>query len=353
MSKQGIDISSWQGSVDFNKVKADSIQFCIFREGYRRAIDGQFIEYVKGAKAAGIPILGVYHFIYVNGATIAENANACIANMKAASLDPTNTWIFADLEYDTWTKAGVKVTKALCTQYVKEFLDTLKAAGCKKLGIYSNLDYYKNYYDWAQLSEYRKNLWLADYTGGPDVECVIQQTGSTGKVNGINGNVDMDTLYEESMLSNDGDAPATSVKTVDEIAKEVINGLWGNGDDRKQKLTDASYDYSVVQNRVNEILGGGKTTPTKSVDELAQEVLAGKWGNGDARKTALTNAGYDYSAVQKEVNRILGGANTKSIDTLAREVIQGKWGNGSERKDRLTKAGYDYNTVQARVNQLL
>ena len=265
MNKKGIDISRWQGSVNFNKVKADGIQFCIFREGYRRAIDGQFIEYIKGAKAAGIPILGVYHFIYVDGATITENANACIANMKAAGLDPTDTWIFADLEYDTWTKAGVKVTKALCTQYTKEFLDTLKAAGCKKLGIYSNLDYYKNYYDWAQLSEYRKNLWLADYTGGPDVECVIQQTGSTGKVSGINGNVDMDTLYEESMLSNDedksdGDAPVTGTKTVDEIAKEVINGLWSNGDERKQKLTAAGYDYSVVQNRVNEILGGGTSS---------------------------------------------------------------------------------------------
>ena len=287
MGKQGIDISKWQGSVDFNKVKADGIQFCIFREGYRRAIDGQFIEYVKGAKAAGIPILGVYHFIYVDGATIAENANACIANMKAAGLDPTNTWIFADLEYDTWTKAGVKVTKALCTQYTKEFLDTLKAAGCKKLGIYSNLDYYKNYYDWAQLSEYRKNLWLADYTGGPDVECVIQQTGSTGKVSGINGNVDMDTLYEESMLSNDGgkaggDAPVTGTKTVDEIAKEVINGLWSNGDERKQKLTAAGYDYSVVQNRVNEILGGGTSSSSavyytvKKGDTLSK--IASKYG---------------------------------------------------------------------------
>ena len=265
MNKKGIDISKWQGSVDFNKVKADGIQFCIFREGYRRAIDGQFIEYVKRAKTAGIPILGVYHFIYVDGATIVENANACIANMKTAGLDPADTWIFADLEYDTWTKAGVKVTKALCTQYTKEFLDTLKAAGCKKLGIYSNLDYYKNYYDWSQLSEYRKNLWLADYTGGPNVECAIQQTGSTGKVSGINGNVDMNTLYEESMLSNDedksdGDAPVTGTKTVDEIAKEVINGLWSNGDERKQKLTAAGYDYSVVQNRVNEILGGGMSS---------------------------------------------------------------------------------------------
>ena len=287
MNKKGIDISKWQGSVDFNKVKADGIQFCIFREGYRQSIDGQFIEYVKRAKTAGIPILGVYHFIYVDGATIAENANACIANMKTAGLDPADTWIFADLEYDTWTKAGVKVTKALCTQYTKEFLDTLKAAGCKKLGIYSNLDYYKNYYDWSQLSEYRKNLWLADYTGGPDVECAIQQTGSTGKVSGINGNVDMNILYEESMLSNDedksdGDAPVTGTKTVDEIAKEVINGLWSNGDERKQKLTAAGYDYSVVQNRVNEILGGGMSSSSavyytvKKGDTLSK--IASKYG---------------------------------------------------------------------------
>lgn len=524
MGKQGIDISKWQGSVDFNKVKADGIQFCIFREGYRRAIDGQFVEYVKGAKAAGIPILGVYHFIYVDGATIAENANACIANMKAAGLDPTDTWIFADLEYDTWTKAGVKVTKALCTQYTKEFLDTLKAAGCKKLGIYSNLDYYKNYYDWSQLSEYRKNLWLADYTGGPDVECVIQQTGSTGKVSGINGNVDMDTLYEESMLSNDGgkeettmgataskviavakaevdykekasnsqlddksanagsanytkyardfdqkypnwyngkkngyawcdmfvdwcfltafgyakalellcqpekscgagctfsygyykakgqagrtpkvgaqiffgdsekslshtglvyafdstyvytiegntsdmvayrkykvgasnlwygypaydnedksdgDAPATGAKTVDEIAKEVINGLWGNGDDRKQRLTAAGYDYSVVQNRVNEILGGGNTTPTKSIDELAQEVLAGKWGNGDTRKTALTNAGYDYAKVQARVNELCGGTSASSV--VYYTVKKG---------DTLSKIASEYGTTVSQI----
>lgn len=287
MNKKGIDISKWQGSVDFNKVKADGIQFCIFREGYRRAIDGRFIEYVKRAKTAGIPILGVYHFIYVDGATIVENANACIANMKTAGLDPADTWIFADLEYDTWTKARVKVTKALCTQYTKEFLDTLKAAGCKKLGIYSNLDYYKNYYDWSQLSEYRKNLWLADYTGGPNVECAIQQTGSTGKVSGINGNVDMNTLYKESMLSNDedksdDDAPVTGTKTVDEIAQEVINGLWGNGHDRKQKLTAAGYDYSVVQNRVNEILGGGTSSSSavyytvKKGDTLSK--IANKYG---------------------------------------------------------------------------
>lgn len=94
------------------------------------------------------------------------------------------------------------------------------------------------------------------------------------------------------------------------------------------------------------------TTVTKSIDELAREVIAGKHGNGEARKKALGNL---YSEVQKRVNEILTGKTTpkKSVDELAREVIAGKWGNGTDRKNRLTKAGFNYSEVQKRVNQLL
>ena len=88
------------------------------------------------------------------------------------------------------------------------------------------------------------------------------------------------------------------------------------------------------------------------MDELAKEVLAGSWGNGQERKDRLTAAGYDYNAVQSKVNALVSGSS-KSIDELAREVIAGKWGNGSDRKARLTAAGYDYARVQAKVNKLL
>lgn len=91
--------------------------------------------------------------------------------------------------------------------------------------------------------------------------------------------------------------------------------------------------------------------PTKSIDDIAREVIDGKWGNGDNRKNNLKAAGYDYKAVQNRVNEIL--SNKKSIDTIAREVINGKWGNGQDRKNRLTKAGYNYNEVQKKVNELL
>lgn len=95
----------------------------------------------------------------------------------------------------------------------------------------------------------------------------------------------------------------SSTKTVDELAREVLNGAWGNGEDRKQRLTAAGYDYSAVQAKVNELVGAA--TPTKSIDELAREVIAGKWGNGADRKNRLTAAGYNYSAVQARVNELM------------------------------------------------
>lgn len=91
----------------------------------------------------------------------------------------------------------------------------------------------------------------------------------------------------------------------------------------------------------------------KTVDEMAQEVLAGKWGNGADRKKQLTDAGYDYDTIQARVNELVAQKNRKTADELAREVIAGKWGNGQERKDKLTAEGYDYAAVQKRVNELL
>ena len=96
------------------------------------------------------------------------------------------------------------------------------------------------------------------------------------------------------------------------------------------------------------------STTKKSVEEVAKEVLDGKWGNGDARKSALEKAGYNYAAVQEKVNQLAKGTSAKkSVTEIAKEVINGKWGTGSDRKKRLESAGYDYATVQKKVNELL
>lgn len=98
------------------------------------------------------------------------------------------------------------------------------------------------------------------------------------------------------------------------------------------------------------------TEETKSVTDIAKEVIQGKWGNGSARKTNLTKAGYDYAIVQAEVNRLVKGEKApakKSNEEIAQEVIKGLWGNGAARKKRLTDAGYNYSVIQAIVNKKL
>ena len=150
-------------------------------------------------------------------------------------------------------------------------------------------------------------------------------------------------------------APAPS-KSVSELAAEVIAGKHGNGDARKAALGS---QYAAVQAEVNRVLAAGESasssSPNKSVSQLALEVIAGKHGNGEDRKDAL---GSQYAAVQAEVNKILYGASSttpaapaaKTVAQLAADVIAGKHGTGVARKKSL---GSQYVAVQAEVNRQL
>ena len=62
--KKGIDISKWNGKIDFMQVKKSGVDFVIIREGYRKQIDPRFLEYVEESKKAGLAVLGIYHFLY-------------------------------------------------------------------------------------------------------------------------------------------------------------------------------------------------------------------------------------------------------------------------------------------------
>ncbi len=172
--------------------------------------------------------------------------------------------------------------------------------------------------------------------------------GTSDQVKSLDGT--QGTVKPSTPTPSKPNKPAT--KSIEQLAKEVIAGKHGTGEARKKALGN---QYNAVQKRVNEILGvKPKTTPkpSKSIETLAREVIDGKHGTGEARKKAL---GSNYQAVQKRVNQILGagGSNRKSIDIIAREVIDGKWGNDPERSRRLRNAGYDAKAVQRRVNQLL
>lgn len=98
-------------------------------------------------------------------------------------------------------------------------------------------------------------------------------------------------------------------KDVNTIAQEVIKGAWGNGDDRRRRLEAAGYNYAAVQNAVNAKLGAKPNTPTRrpgpSLDDVARAVIRGDYGNGEERRRRLTAAGYNYNAVQARVNQLL------------------------------------------------
>ncbi len=85
----------------------------------------------------------------------------------------------------------------------------------------------------------------------------------------------------------------------------------------------------------------------QKIKELAFEVIQGKWGNGEERKARLKAAGHDPAKIQAIVNDLL-----KSDEAIARDVMLGKWGNGEERKARLKAAGHDPAKIQAIVNSM-
>lgn len=104
--------------------------------------------------------------------------------------------------------------------------------------------------------------------------------------------------------------PTPPKKTIDEIAQEVIKGVYSNGDARRNALKALGYDPDEVQNRVNEILKDNTPKPSLSIAEVAKKVIAGEYGNGTDRRNKLASEGYDPDKVQAEVNRQLKSSGT-------------------------------------------
>ena len=237
------------------------------------------------------------------------------------------------------------------------FMEILKENGYEPI-YYSYKPFTLNniYYEQI-LAKFPNSLWIAGYglnDGNADFEYFPSMDGIRWwqySSNPFDKNIVLLDDDEEDILIS-----KNTSTDIDTVANEVIRGLWGNGQERFDNLANAGYDAQAVQDRVNAILND--ETPINSassdLDSVAQEVLQGLWGNGQERFDNLTNAGYDAQAVQDRVNSLLNGGNANSdLDSVAQEVLQGLWGNGQERYDNLSSAGYDAQAVQNRVNELL
>ena len=194
---KGIDVSSHNGAIDWGRVRAAGVAFAILRAGYGKYTsqqDSRFAANAEGALAVGLEC-GAYWFSYALTPDDArEEARLCVKVIEPYR-GRFSFPVWYDYEYDSERYSeehGVAPDKELRTQLAVAFCAELERLGWRA-GIYTNPDYIKNRLDLSRLTAWE--LWLADYTGGPDVPCGMQQTGSTGRVDGVSGNVDTDEAF--------------------------------------------------------------------------------------------------------------------------------------------------------------
>lgn len=262
-----IDVSEWQGVIDWEKVHKSGVNYAIIRAGFGLTEDKRFSVNTQKANAAGVKV-GFYWYA-TNSAGADEQAHRFVDLVKSCNVSPELP-LFCDYEKD--------VDKAGMTAFVNTFCEIVRAAGYNA-GIYSNT---------ARLALLPKEvltdfvIWCADWRGSCGCKYASYwQYASNGKVPGISGYVDLN----KSLLTY----------SINDIAIKVIAGEYGNGAERVAKLTAEGYNADTVQKRVNDYYA------------VAKRVIAGSYGNGSERVEVLKKSGYDYITVQNIVNVMLKG----------------------------------------------
>lgn len=307
---QGVDLSYCQSKVNYAQLKKDGYTFAIIRAGYGNAlkypnqIDKMYEAHYKGCKSAGLNV-GAYWYSYATTPAEAEQeAKGFINALKGKQFEYP---VYIDIEERSQFCTGVDN----CSAIVDKFCETLKAAGYYA-GVYCSTYWYTN----CVSESIRKKwpCWIAEYGSKCNYKGPydIWQNGLV-YVAGA-GNIDHDFCYTDlpAVVKAGGyngfqKTPMPTKKPNEQIAREVIQGKWGAGEDRRKRLTAAGYDYVSVQNIVNKMMGIQKapTIKKKTNEQIATEVIQGKWSAGAKRMQLLTEAGYDYMTIQNLVNKML------------------------------------------------
>lgn len=189
----GIDVSHHQGDIDFAKVKAAGVQFVMIRAGYgwenqSEQTDRKFYQNYKDATKVGLPC-GAYHYSYATTVQEAEKEAEFFLNLiKGCRFD-------YPVAFDMEDKTQTDLSRGKLTDITIAFCDKVEKAGYY-VCMYSNLDWIRNRLDMERLKRF--DLWFARYNDKPGYEGMgMWQYSSTGKVNGIASNVDLDIAYRD------------------------------------------------------------------------------------------------------------------------------------------------------------
>lgn len=252
MKEQCFDISTWQGGIDYNAIR-ERANYCILRAGFSETEDNEFEDHYLHLQGLN---LGAYWYSYAESVEEARReANKFLEVVKGKKFTLP---LYLDLEDPSISGIG----RATLNEIVTTFGNIIENAGYY-FGVYTNLNWYRNVISGYELNK-KYDWWIACWSDNAptNVDYGVWQYTSNYNLNGFR--IDADYVFKDypTIIRNAGlnhldniPTPSPS-KTIDELANEVLQGLWGNGEERVRRLTEAGYDYNAVQKRVNEILYG-------------------------------------------------------------------------------------------------
>ena len=190
-----IDVSTWQGSIDFNKVKSAGYNYVIIRAGYgkeKSQKDNMFETNYKNAKSAGLKV-GAYWFSYaMSPSTATAEADACLSCIKGKKFELP---VYYDMEY----QPAMNTSNSNYTKMAVNFCNKLKSNGFKS-GVYSSASVYDYLLNRTTLKNNGISIWNAEWYIKPSITCDVWQYSDNGRINGISTNVDLNYIYNLNIV---------------------------------------------------------------------------------------------------------------------------------------------------------
>lgn len=207
-AKGVIDVSGWQGDIDWAKAKADGVEGVIIRLGYGEGnnADKKAQRNISECKRLGIPF-GIYWYSYADTPSLAKEEGAdVVAKLKQFGVNPSDLAypVYYDLEKWTWEGHQPPTDPNVYNNIVNNWYSALQSAGYKNLGVYSYTSYLQGPLKHADI--YAKTTWVAQYGARMGFDSFPTnsrgwQYTSTGKVDGISGNVDMNAFGNKEYVN--------------------------------------------------------------------------------------------------------------------------------------------------------
>ncbi len=311
MKEKLIDVSTWNGNIDWDKVVKSGVKYAMIRSSFGvenpNQVDNKFVRNITNAAKAGVKC-GIYHYSYAKSVEAAKKeAEFCLKTIKGYKITLP---VAFDIEDNSLTSLG----KDTLTNIVIAFCDTIKAAGYTPM-LYANPNWLSNYLNKDKLIG-RYDLWLAQWqVSSPSYDCAMWQYSDSGTVPGILGNVDMNYIYKD-YTGTDGSGTVKVINKTSYIRSQPYVDDYGGSSvklatlktgDTVTWLSDDGYGWSKVR--------------SGNVTGYIQNSRIDKKGISTWRQATITGiAVYD-----KPDGKIAGVLPPSSKLTVTSQIVSGKY----------------------------